>query len=149
MNRLVTNISAKAIGVFVFLFGLLLLSTSILGVLKVRSDIKFSLDGFAIAAGILFLFFSGFYFMWRGYSILFRKRITFTLLLYLTTIPSFLITLTFAFFIRSLWERPETGYSFLSATVLLFLDMTVFLISFFFISKALMSIFRKRGSRHV
>lgn len=144
MNKLVTNILAKAIGVFVSLFGLLLLGTSVLGVLKCYSDIKFSLESFAVVVGILGLFASGLYFMWIGYSLLIFKRITSTSWLLLTSIPAISITLAFGAFIQSLWEKPEKGYSFLSATVLIALGMTVFLVSFFFIGKALMSIFRKR-----
>jgi arginine exporter protein ArgO len=58
VSKLVARISAIAIGILVFLFGLLLLSTSVFGVLKVHNDIEFSLEGFLIVAGVLFLFFS-------------------------------------------------------------------------------------------
>ena len=143
MNKLIANIFAKAIGVFVFLFGLLLLSTPVFVVLKVHSDINFSWKGFAIVAFIFFMSYLGFYFMRIGFSILIFKRISSTSLSLLTFIPAFSITIVFLDFIKSLWEKPDKGYSFLSVTVLSVLYLTVFLTSFAVIESALTSIFRK------
>jgi len=143
MSRLVVKIFAIAIGIFVFLFSLLLLGTSILGALKVHNDVNLSLEGSMVVAGILVLFLSGLYFMWISFSILILKRITDTSMTLLTAIPSLLITLIFCELIKNLWDEPEKDYSFLSKIVLLVLLLTVFLFLFFFISKALMTIFRR------
>ncbi len=143
MSRLVVKIFAIAIGIFVFLFSLLLLGTSILGALEVHNDINLSLEGSMVVAGILVLFLSGLYFMWISFTILILKRITDTSMTLLTVILSLLITLIFCELIKNLWDEPEKDYSFLSKIVLLFLLLTVFLFLVFFISKALMTIFRR------
>ena len=143
MSRLVVKIFAIAIGIFIFLFSLLLLFTSIFGALRVHNDINLSLEGFMVVAGILFLFLSGLYFMWISFSILILKRITGISMTLLTAIPSLLITFIVCELIKNLWNEPEKGYSFLSKIVLLVLLSTVFLSLFFFISKALMTIFRR------
>lgn len=143
MSKLVAKIFSIAIGLIVFLFGLLLLGTSVLAALKLHNDIDLSLEGSMVAVGILFLFFAGFYFMWISYSILILKRITSTSMLILTGITSLFITITFCEFIQYLWNKPEKGYSFLPKIVLAVLYITVFVISYFVITKILMNIFRR------
>ena len=95
-----------AIGVIVFLFGLLLLGTSALGAMKVYGDINSPLEGFLVTVAILCLFFASFYFMWIGYSVLILKRITGTSMLILSVILSIFITVASVELIENLWIKP-------------------------------------------
>ena len=139
MNKLVAKIFAISIGVIVFLFSLLLIGTSVFGAIKIHSDINLSLEGFLATAGILFLFFVSFYFMWISYSILILKRITVTSMLILTVIPSIIITIAFKLLMRYLWVKP--------GIVLVVLSLTVFIISYYFITKILMYAFQIRTGK--
>ena len=148
MSKLVAKILRVAIGLIVFLFGLLLLGTSVLAALKLHNDIDLSLEGSMVAGGILGLFCMGFYFMWISYSILILKKITAISMLILTSITSFFITFTFCDLIKYLWYKPEQDYGFLSKTVLAILYITAFVISYFLITKTLMNIF-SRGNDNI
>lgn len=142
-KRIMTRLAAGTIGVLVFLFGLLLLCTSAVGIVIVRGDVGLSVEGLLVIVGVLFLACSGFYFLWIGYSILIRRRITFTSLLLLSVIPAFLIALFVIDFIKRFWEKPGDGYNFFYHAVLSTLALIVFLVLCAMISKALMRLFRK------
>ena len=146
-KRIMTRLARGTIGVLVFLFGLLLLCTSAAGIVIVRGDVGPSVEGLLVIGGVLFLACSGFYFLWIGYSILIRKRVTATSLLLLSVIPTILITLFVVEFIKRFWEKPSDGYSFFHLAVLSTLVILLLMGLYAIILKALMRLFRKGNAQ--
>ena len=144
MNKLAAKAFAISIGILVFLFGLLLLTTSVVAVVKLHNEINLSLEDFLAGIGILFLFFTGFYFMGISYSMLVLKRISDTSLLILTAIFSFCIAMILDLLIKSFLGKPEDGYGFVLKTLLMASFLTALLISFFFIIKTMTILFRRK-----
>ena len=146
-KRIMTRLAAGTIGVLVFLFGLLLLCASAAGIVIVRGDVGPSVEGLLVIVGVLGLACSGLYFLWIGYSILIRKRITATSLVLLSGMLAFLITLFVVGFIKRFWEKPSDGYDFFHHAVLSTLAIVVLLGLYAIILRALMRLFRKGNAQ--
>jgi hypothetical protein len=146
-KRIMTRSARGTIGVLVFLSGLLLLCTSAVGIVMVRGDGGSSVEGLLVIVGVLGLACSGLYFLWIGYSILIRKRITGISLSLLSVIPALLITMFIADFIERFWEKPSDGYSFFHIAVLSTLTMIVFVGLCTITLRALVRLFRKGNAQ--
>ena len=78
LEQKLAKFTAVTIGVLVGSSGLFFLGAAFtcLIVIILKGDVEFSIEGLLILLGLLCIVFTGFYFIWIGYSILILKKIT-------------------------------------------------------------------------
>lgn len=145
ITRITTRLAAGTIAILVSFLGLALIGMFVFVVVTDKIEFEFSIGGSLSILGLLFIASIGLYFTWLGFSILVLKRITHTFFLLLAMLPPFFLSIAVISLMKTFWDRPADGDTLLSGVIFLAVVMVVYLVSFAFILKILLRIFKKGG----
>jgi hypothetical protein len=145
ITRTITRLAAGTIAILASFLGLALIGMFVFIVATDKIEFEFSVDGSLSLLGLLFIASIGLYFIWIGFSILVLKRVTHTFFLLLALLPPFFLSIAVVSLMKTFWNRPAEGYTLLSGVIFLVIAMVVYLVSFAFILKVFLRIFKKGG----